>query len=130
MRRQIVERSGGIRELSGVPLFEYFGIGSRGNEARRGIDVTDGLAEFERTRGELIACRIAEVPVAPQLVAEFPQQPGLLGPVLVNVADPLGGFLGVPPPIESDLRLRTDEAAEFQEFVGPERVVLGTPRSC
>ena len=46
--------------------------------------------------------------------------------MLVNVANPPGGFVGrAAAKIERDLRLCIDEGAEFQEFVGAERVVLG-----
>ncbi len=89
-----VEGAGRVSELSGVPALEVVFVGAGGDEAGVGIDGADGVAGGEGDGGHLPLRRIADLVVAPELVAELPEKAaGVVAEVGVDVADPLAGVL-------------------------------------
>src|ERR1700721_1510355 len=86
MRREIVEGAGRIGQLMRIPRAEPLRIASRRNQSCSWIDGANSLAESERAASDLIRDWPANIPIAPQLITQLPQQTAVLMPVLVHVA--------------------------------------------
>src|ERR1700679_1747449 len=131
VRREIVEGAGRIGQLMRIPRAEPLRIAPRRDQSRGWIDSVNSLAESERAASDLIRSWPANVPIAPQLIAQLPQQTPMLMPVLVHVANPIRCFLWrTAAQVQCDLRLGADEIAEEKEFVRAKCVVLrNAPRN-
>ena len=69
---------------------------------------------------------IARIPVAPQFVAQLPQEAAaLVCPMFIDILHPICGLLGrTGAEVQGDLRLGVDEFAKAKELVSAEGVVL------
>ena len=94
MSGKVIEGSRRTCQLNGIPTRKHLGIGARGNQPSRRIDGTNSFAERRGARCKLTACGISKVPIAPELIAKLPQQSGMRGPMLVDISNPAGSFLG------------------------------------
>src|SRR5882762_9007837 len=113
-----------------IPRTEPVRIAASSDQLGGWIDSPNRIAESERTASNLISCWPANIPLAPQLIAQFPQQTAVLVPVLIHVANPIRGLLWrATAQVQCDLRLGADEIAKMKEFVRAKCVVFrNTPR--
>src|ERR1035441_4105505 len=126
MRGEEIERARRICKLNCIPTIKFVRIGARCDQLRRRIDGMNRLAEGCCAGGELLACGVSKIPVAPKFVAELPLEPRMCRPMIVDVANPVSGLLRRPAAeIQGNLRLSANLAAVLQKLVRAESVVLG-----
>ena len=86
-----------------------------------GVNGQHGLAEADKAVGIARRVRVADLPAAVQLIADFPQRDALSRNIAV--AHPVGGEFGRPVArIRADLRLCAEQPHQRQILIGAERI--------